>query len=66
MRIIHGGIARTLYTIPFHEFQLQLVPLIPHSAIDKTVLLKSLIFHIFTRVENQPLKRRLKQKLRII
>ena len=35
-------------------------------AIGKTILVRSLIFHIFTRVENQPLKQRLKQKRRII
>ena len=56
MRIIHGG-----QTIPFDEFKLHLVPLIPHSSIAITVLLRSLIFRIFTRVENQPLKQRLKQ-----
>ena len=66
MRIIHGGMARTLLTIPFHEFQLHLVPLIPDSTIAKTVLLRSLIFHIFKRVENQPLKQQFKQKRRII
>ena len=45
---------------------LHLVPLIPYSAIAKTVLVRSLIFQIFTRVENQPLTQRLKQKRRII
>ena len=59
MRIIHGA-------IPFHEFQVHIVPLIPHSAIAKTIFIRSLIFYIFTRVENQPLKQRLKQKRRII
>ena len=50
-----------------YEFQLHLVSLIPHSAIAKTVLLaRSLIFHIFTRVEIQPIKQRLKQKRRNI
>ena len=44
---------------------LHLVPLIPHSAMDKTVLLIPLFFHIFTRVENQLLKHRLEQKRRI-
>ena len=53
--------ASTLYTIPFYEFQLQLVPVIPHPAIAKTVLLSYLIFRIITRVENQLLKQRLKQ-----
>ena len=43
-----------------------LVPFIPHSAIAKTVLLRSLIFHFSTSVENKPLKQRLKQKNRII
>ena len=66
MRIIHEGMAKTLQTIPFYEFQLHLVPLIPHSAIAKTFLLRSRIFHIFTRVENQPLQQLLKQKRRII
>ena len=61
MRIIHGGMARTRYTIPFHEFRVD-----PPSAIVKTVLLGSIIFHIFTRMENQPLKEGLKQKRRII
>ena len=55
MRIKHWGIIGNLYSIPFREFQLQLVPLIPHSAIPKTILVKALIFHIFTRVENKPL-----------
>ena len=48
---------------PFCEFQLKLVPLIP---IAKTILGRSRIFHIFTRVENQHLKQRLQRKLRII
>ena len=65
MRIIHGGMART-QTIPFYEFQLHLVPLIPLSAIAKTVLLRSLSFDIFISVENQPLKQKIKQKQRII
>ena len=30
--------------------------LIPYSAIAKTILVRSLIFHSLTRVENQPLK----------
>ena len=47
---------------PFREFQFNLVPLIPYSAIAKTILVRSLIFHIFTSVEYQPLKQRLKQK----
>ena len=55
-----------LYPCPFHEFQLRSVPLIPHSAIGETVLVRSLLFHILTRVENQPLKQWLKQKRRII
>ena len=66
MRIIHGGMGRTLYNIPVHDFHFHLVPLIPYSAIAKTILVRSLIFHIFTRVENQPLKQRLKQKRCII
>ena len=61
-----GGMARTIWTFPIHELQLNLVSLIPHSAIAKTVLHRSLIFHIFTRVENHLLKQRLKQKRRII
>ena len=44
MRIILGGIGRTLKIIPFREFQLHLVPLIPHSAIAKTILIRSRIF----------------------
>ena len=58
MKIILKGMARTLLIIGFHEFQLHLVPLIPHSTISKTVLLRSLIFHILTRLENQLLKQR--------
>ena len=65
MRIIHGGIIGTLLTIPFCEFQLQLVPLIPCSVIAKTIPVRSRIFHIFTGVENQPLNQRL-HKRRII
>ena len=56
MRILHGGIGRTLYTIPFRKVHFQLVSLIPYSAISKKILIRSLIFHVFTRVENQPLK----------
>ena len=66
MRIKHGGIIGTLQTIPFYEFQYHLVPLIQYSAIAKTILVRSLSFHIFTRAENQPLKQRLKQKRRTI
>ena len=40
--------------------------LIPYSTIGKTILVRSLIFKSFTRVENQPLKQRLKQKRSII
>ena len=47
-------------------FHLHLVPLIPSSAIAKTILARTLIFHIFTIVDSQPLKQRLKQKQRII
>ena len=52
--------------ILFHEFQIHLVPLTPYSVIPRTILVRSLIFHIFTRVEYQALKQRLKQKRRII
>ena len=52
-------------TIPFRKFQLHLGPLIPYSAILK-ILVRSLIFHIFTRVENLPLNQRLKHKRRMI
>ena len=41
---------------PFHESQHQLVPLILYLAIAKTILVRSLIIHIFKREENQPLK----------
>ena len=51
MKIIHGD--RTLLTIPFQEFHFQLVPLIPFSAIAKTILVSTLSFHIFMRVENE-------------
>ena len=54
MRIINGGMGRTLQTIPFREIQFQLVPLIPYLAIAKTIVFRSLIFHIYTRVENKP------------
>ena len=63
---IHGGLGRTLDTIPIREFLFQLVPLIPYSAIAKTIFVIYLIFYILTRVNNQPLKQGLKQKLRII
>ena len=66
MRIIHEGITGTLLTIPFHEFQYHLVSLILYSAIAKRILARSLIFDIFTRGENQPLKQWLKQKRRTI
>ena len=59
MRIILGGMGRTLETIPFPEFHFQLVPLVPYSAITKSILVRTLIFHIFTLVENQPSKQRL-------
>ena len=63
MGIIHGGI---IETIPFREIQFHLVPLIQYSAIAKRILVRSLIFDMFTLVENQPLNQRLKQKLRIM
>ena len=66
MGIIHGSIIGNLYTIPYREFQFQLVSLIPHSVITKTILVRFLIFHYFTRVANQSLKQGLKQKRRII
>ena len=68
MGIIHWGMrmGRTLETNPFREFYFQLFPSIHHSAIGKTILVRSLIVRIFTHVENQPLKQRLKQKRRII
>ena len=66
MRILHRDMARNPLDYPLYEFQFQLVSLIPHVAITETVLLRFLFFHIFTRVENQPLKQRLKQKRRII
>ena len=53
-----GGIIGNLKTIPFREFQFPLVLLIPYSAIGKTILVRSLSFHIFMHVENQPLKQR--------
>ena len=58
MRIIHGpwGYHRNPLTNPFREFKFHLVPLIPYSAIVKTILVRTRIFHIFTRVKNQPLK----------
>ena len=60
------GLWATLYTIPFRKFHFQLVLLIPYSAIAKTILFRSLIFHIFARVEKQPLKQQLKHKRCII
>ena len=59
MRIIQGLLAE-----PFREFHFQLVPLIPYSEITITIL--TIIFHIFTHVENQPLKQQLKHKRPII
>ena len=53
---------RNLLNIPFHEFHSHLDPLIPYSAINKTSLSDLLFFHIFTLVENQPSKQRLKHK----
>ena len=46
MKIIHGGIGSTLYTIPFPEVHFQLVPSIHHSAIGKTILFRSRTFQI--------------------
>ena len=60
------GYHRKPLDYPFHEFQFPLVPLIPYSAIAKKILVRTLIFHIFTYLKNQPLKQRLKQKRRII
>ena len=40
----------------FFEFQFHLVPLIPYSAIAKKILVRTLIFHSFTPVENKPSK----------
>ena len=53
-------------TLLFREFQFQLVPLIPFLAYAQTILVRSCIFTYFTRVENQPLKQRLKLERRII
>ena len=50
----------------FREFQFHLIPLIPYLALAKIIIVRSLIFHIFTRVENQPCKQGLRQKRRII
>ena len=51
------------YPNPWVPFSISSVdPIFSNS---KTILVISLIFHIFTRVENQPLKRRLKQERRI-
>ena len=67
MRIIHGGIIGNIQTIPFRKFQFPLALMITYSAIAKTILARSRIFHIFKCVRgNQPLKKRLKQKRRII
>ena len=51
--VTHKGIIWGLYmgvwpepNYPVFEFKLHLVPLIPHSTIAKTVLLRSLIYHI--------------------
>ena len=66
MRIIQGVWPEPTRLSPFYEFQVHLVSLIPHSAIAKTVPLRSPNFHIFTSVENQPLKQQLNQKRRII
>ena len=35
---------KTLQTIPFREFQIHLVPMIPYSEIAKTTLVRSLLF----------------------
>ena len=48
------------------EFQFHLVPLIPYSAIAKTILVRTLFLNIFMLVNSQPSKQRLKQKLTII
>ena len=40
LRIIHGGIIGNRWTIPFHELHFHFVPLIPYSAIPKTVLVR--------------------------
>ena len=61
-----GYVQKPLDYRPFHEFHFHVVLLIPCSAIAKTVIVRSLIFYIFTHVENQPLKQRLTQKLCII
>ena len=50
---------------PFHKLHLNLVPLIPYSAIPQIILVRSLISY-FMRVENKTLKQRLKQKRRFI
>ena len=53
------------------EYPLLWVPfsssyLVPILSYLQKILIRTLIFHIFTRVENKPLKQRLKQKWRII
>ena len=47
------GLPSETYSIPFREFHFQLVPLIPYLAIANTILVRSVIFHIFTRVEKR-------------
>ena len=49
-------IAKQPLNFLFNGVYFHLVPFIPYSAIAKTILVRPLIFHIFTRVENQPLK----------
>ena len=43
-------------SIPFPTFHFQLVPLIPYSTIAETILVRTLIFSIFTHVENELFK----------
>ena len=46
-----------------HDFLFHLFQLIAYSAIAKTIFARSLIFHIFSSVEIQPLNQRLKRRI---
>ena len=61
-----GVWAETSKISPFMCSIFYVVPLIPYFAISKTILVKTLIFFIFTLVDIKTWKQPLKQKRRII
>ena len=61
---IAGGFTGKILTIHGHEFHFHLVPLIPYSAIAKTILVRSPIFYLYV-CEKSTFKTSINKKRRI-